>query len=195
MYDRRKMFMYKVAQCYWIDRVFEKRGDVIMVRIDSEWLSKAYKKLKSSVYFDKTNLILRDKIVDFESSIEDLEDYFKKLASKINDKKEFKKLEKDILDSISILYFPKKLGDGKKIRDNDSESVLIVNDCSKNLQIDEMQYFIDMDVRGHILGVLWIMLIGYRVDKKYDDFTEVLDVIESTQVVRFRIEDRTIIVY
>lgn len=48
MYDRRKMFMYKVAQCYWIDRVFEKRGDVIMVRIDSEWLSKAYKKLKSS---------------------------------------------------------------------------------------------------------------------------------------------------
>ena len=137
-----------------------------MVRIDSEWLSKAYKKLKSSVYFDKTNLILRDKIVDFESSIEDLEDYFKKLASKINDKKEFKKLEKDILDSISILYFPKKLGDGKKIRDNDSESVLIVNDCSKNLQIDEMQYFIDMDVRGHILGVLWIMLIGYRVDKK-----------------------------
>ena len=31
--------------------------------------------------------------------------------------------------------------------------------------------------------------------KKYDDFTEVLDVIESTQVVRFRIEDRTIIVY
>lgn len=31
--------------------------------------------------------------------------------------------------------------------------------------------------------------------KKYDDFTEVLDVIESTQVVHFRIEDRTIIVY
>lgn len=31
-------------------------------------LDKAYKKLKSSVYYDKTNLILRDKIVDFESS-------------------------------------------------------------------------------------------------------------------------------
>ncbi len=31
--------------------------------------------------------------------------------------------------------------------------------------------------------------------KKYDDFTEVLDVIESTQIVHFRIEDRIIIVY
>lgn len=31
--------------------------------------------------------------------------------------------------------------------------------------------------------------------KKYDDFTEVLDVIESTQIVHFRIEDRIVIVY
>ena len=31
-------------------------------------LDKAYKKLKSSVYYDKTNLILRDEIVDFECS-------------------------------------------------------------------------------------------------------------------------------
>lgn len=29
-------------------------------------LDKAYKKLKSSVYYDKTNLILRDEIVNFE---------------------------------------------------------------------------------------------------------------------------------
>ena len=36
-----------------------------MKEINSELLSKAYKKLKSSVYFDKTSIILRDKIVDF----------------------------------------------------------------------------------------------------------------------------------
>jgi len=29
-------------------------------------LDKAYKKLKSSVYYDKTNLIFRDEIVNFE---------------------------------------------------------------------------------------------------------------------------------
>jgi len=29
-------------------------------------LDKAYKKLKSSVYYDKTNLILRDEIINFE---------------------------------------------------------------------------------------------------------------------------------
>lgn len=31
--------------------------------------------------------------------------------------------------------------------------------------------------------------------KKYEDFSEVLDIIETTQSVRFRVEDRTIIVY
>lgn len=132
-----------------------------MNEINSEWLSKAYKKLKSSVYFDKTNLILRDEIVDFESSIENHEDYFKELAEKINVQKEFEKLKKEIINSINVLSFPKKLK-----KEDDNKSVLIMNSTSKNLEIKEVQYFIDMDVRGHILGVLWLMQIGYRIDKQ-----------------------------
>ena len=43
-------------------------------------LEKAYKKLKSSIYYDKTNLILRDRIVEFESSHEqELTDYLRDL--------------------------------------------------------------------------------------------------------------------
>lgn len=32
-------------------------------------LKKAYKKLKSSVYYDKTQLILRDELVKFEKKV------------------------------------------------------------------------------------------------------------------------------
>lgn len=34
--------------------------------ITQETIEKAYKKLKSSVYFDKTQLVLRNKLVEFE---------------------------------------------------------------------------------------------------------------------------------
>lgn len=40
-----------------------------------------------------------------------------------------------------------------------------MNTVSKVNAVEELQHFIDMSVEGHILGVLWIMLIGYRIDK------------------------------
>lgn len=127
--------------------------------IDAELLAKAYKKLKSSVYFDKTQLILRDKIVNFENEIKKLEEYFCEFANEINDEVKFGKLVNEIIQSISILSFPKKL------RKDSSNANIIINDSSKNLEVEELQHFIDMDVRGHILGVLWVMMIGYRIDK------------------------------
>ena len=42
---------------------------------------------------------------------------------------------------------------------------MIKNYSKKSIEIVDNQYFIDMDIRGHILGVLWLLLIGYRVDK------------------------------
>lgn len=30
---------------------------------------------------------------------------------------------------------------------------------------DTIEYFMDMDIRGHILGGLWLLLVGYRVDR------------------------------
>lgn len=55
----------------------------------------AYKKLKSSIYFDKTQLILRNQIVDFEAEFND-EDKWKILSDKI-------------LKSISVVSMPKKM--------------------------------------------------------------------------------------
>ena len=124
-------------------------------------IKKAYKKLKSSVFYDKTQLILRDKIVEFESTSDELGFCIgAKLRDLFEDINNLRPLgTAKIGDSriCKVSFFSKKL---KSI-----EPGIITNTVSKTPIIDEVQYFIDMDVRGHILGVLWILLIGRSLDK------------------------------
>lgn len=67
-------------------------------------LDKAYKKLKSSVYYDKTNLILRDKIVDFESSHnQHLKDYLHDLwISFVLGNSAWERKKQEILSQIDV---------------------------------------------------------------------------------------------
>ncbi|MCM1488407.1 MAG: hypothetical protein NC203_08580 [Firmicutes bacterium] len=131
------------------------------MEITEDVIEKAYKKLKSSVYFDKTQLILRNAIVEFEMSHDDLDEYLHSIFVRLGDKEKFDKLQEEILSSISILSFPKKL-------ENDNFTV-ISNFCKKENKVTDLQHFINMKVEGHILGVLWIMLIGYKIDTKIYD--------------------------
>lgn len=156
-----------------------------MIDIDYKLFEKAYKKLKSSIYFDKTQLVLRDQLVKFEMEIGDIRKYFKKLRQQFCISKEYEKLEKEILDSISYLVFPKKIetqgtnsGEGAITNSSDAKEKkyteckmkkhdVISNAVPQATEICDVQYFINMDIRGHILGVLWLMLIGYKLDKKF----------------------------
>lgn len=130
-----------------------------MIKIDKVLFEKAYKKLKSSVYFDKTQLILRNEIVEFESDIDDLEEYFEELCWRFLDNQQREKLYQEICNSIWVDVFPKKLSDEQK-------NGIITNAVSSSIEIKEKQYYIHMCVEGHILGVLWLMLIGYRIDEQ-----------------------------
>ena len=129
--------------------------------IKFEVFKKAYKKLKSNVYFDKTALILRNKIVEFESDF-DIDYSLEKLHKDFVDPVRREKLFNEILSSISFSSFPKKL---KTENNKENDDVIINNFSPQIVKVDKEQYHIDMDVRGHILGVLWVMLIGYRIDK------------------------------
>ena len=131
---------------------------------DVKLIEKAYKKLKSSVYFDKTQLKLRDDIVNFESD-NDLSIEFSVMWDTINSDKKFDSFCEDIIKSISFLSYPKSVN-YDKIDDNLKYNKVISNLPNNDVYIDNPQYFIDMNVRGHILGVLWIMLVGYRIDKQ-----------------------------
>lgn len=126
--------------------------------IELELFKKAYKKLKSNVYFDKTSLPLRNHIVEFESN-QNIETSLKELHRRFNDSQERSLLFEEILSSISFNAYPKGI---KKVEVDDN---IINNFSAKRVDLDKLQYFINLDVKGHILGVLWIMLIGYRLDK------------------------------
>lgn len=129
------------------------------MRITKDLLEKAYKKLKSSVYYDKTQLALRNNIVRFEQKYvgEELDEYLKSIFEMLKDEDEFNSLSESICDSISVISFP------KTIKPNESD--IIMNSESNEIEIEDLQFFIDMPVEGHILGVLWIMLLGYKIDE------------------------------
>ena len=137
-----------------------------MDRTDTkELLRIAYKKLKSNVFFDKTQLPLRDKIVEFEA--ENFEGTLDRLADEIDaslllSQNEFGIMTNEILNNINCYVLPKKLLQRNEARDKNAYSNL----QQDYVNITDCQYYIDMDVLGHVLGIAWILLIGNALDKE-----------------------------
>lgn len=124
----------------------------------------AYKKLKASVYYDKTQLVLRNAIVEYENKYnydaEILEQHFNEILYMLNQTNDYKweNYVSNILDSISVLYFPKKL---QEVNDN-----AVINDSPKSVNVEHLQHFINIEVDGQVLGILWVMTIGRILDEK-----------------------------
>lgn len=142
-------------------------------------IEKAYKKLKAAVYYDKTLLPLRDKIVKFErnrnNSISDNDYIDNKLKEIYNvlfydQDDEWERYQNKILNSIHILAYPKKIGlqvqNKVQNKDKNDEIIYFNNIKCKDINIEKYQYFLDIDVIGQVLGVLWVLLIGRRLDSK-----------------------------
>ena len=131
------------------------------MKINQELVEQAYKKLKSSVYFDRTLPFLRNDIVKFELKHKGkkLDDFLGKISNAINDNYVFEKFTDEICSKIDVVSLPKKL-------ENNGNDI-ITNAGTDEIIINELQHYIDLPVEGHILGVLWIMLLGYRIDNKF----------------------------
>ena len=74
---------------------------------DLDRIKAAYKKLKANLYFDKTQLPLRDRVVLFEQ--EDIDDKLNELKQALIDGKDWEQYEQQILEQIGVLLYPKKL--------------------------------------------------------------------------------------
>ena len=120
----------------------------------------AYKKLKSDLYFDKTQLPLRDEITFFEDN--SLEDKINEICSALFLGEHWVDFENKILESVGTFVYPKKLNRF------DSKTAIFNSDCTL-IELREPQYFIDMSVQGHILSVLWVLSVGYAMDKNCDE--------------------------
>uniref|UniRef100_UPI00374F3E87 hypothetical protein n=1 Tax=Paraclostridium bifermentans TaxID=1490 RepID=UPI00374F3E87 len=159
----------------------------IISKKDEEQISKnelikllkvCYKKLKSYVYHDNTNLFIREQICKYEyESINEYESIYKDKSRDayfdiLNPKLE--KLAESILNGeiqkdIKVNYYclPKAVEGQEKNSKNDISNFT----TSKEYELSKVTYFINIDVEYHILGVLWIMLFGRELENKYNKYT------------------------
>lgn len=126
-----------------------------------EYIEKAYKKMKSSVYYDKTQLILRDKVVDFESDNGwKLQKRFSEMSELLcGTNEEWNEYKRNLLASINVLVFPKKICC--------DDNTITMNTSKKSVVLEDVQYFFDCDVEVQILGVLWCLLLGVNIDNSF----------------------------
>lgn len=130
---------------------------------DMERIKIAYKKFKANVYFDKTQLPLRERIVQFEQK--DIDAKLKALYDALMGSGDWEAYEQKILEEIRVLVYPKKL---KSI----AQETMIFNADNIPIEMEDAQYFIDLPVEGHILGTLWVLTIGLVLDKEQDTMYE-----------------------
>lgn len=146
-------------------------------KADIERLLKVcYKKLKSDVYFDTSNVFLRKKIADFE---EDIEKNIEILADAL------------ITDSLGKYETVGYNCLPKLVTTNDEEDENYIKNyvSNKDYKLNKITYFIDLDIEAHILGVLWILLFGKKLEKLYGRYTygnKLLSNIENDNIDLFK---------
>lgn len=152
-------------------------------------IKQAYIKLKSYVYYDNTDILLRRQLVEFETSIGKdflfnnpsshyniggelfdykhsftLEEKFGRIAIELNDFHKGSNFFEAILSDIKINFYP------KKIKPHDEDNNFISNVRIKDkYEIERVTPFIDAPIELHIIAVLWIMKHGVTLDANLKD--------------------------
>jgi hypothetical protein len=121
---------------------------------------RAYKKLKGSVYYDKTQSILRASIVDFEGD-GNIDNLLSALRDKVKaSEDDWESYKSDLLSSIKVVSFPKSIKGS-----NNGNTILNYN--INNIKVDHYQFFFDSMVEVQILGIIWISTIGVELDATF----------------------------
>ena len=135
------------------------------MNLDIKIIKEAYRKLKGSVYYDKTLACVRTRIAEYETR--DVDAKLKAFYEALKDKKKWTKVEASILESIRVLTFPKGV---KNIGEEfPTETPMVISNLHSNKAIIESyNNFIDMNLEGYLVGTLWVLLVGHDIDKTLD---------------------------
>lgn len=152
-------------------------------------IKEAYIKLKSYVYYDNTDLLLRRKLVEFETGIGKgflndnpnsyynlgasffeqknsftLDEKFEYIAAQLNKYHEDSTFFEKLLNDVDIDFYPKKI---KKVKgqENFISNVRVQN----SYELERLTPFINAPIELHIISVLWIMEEGVNLDAKLKD--------------------------
>lgn len=136
-------------------------------------LKSAYRKLKSHFYYDNYSQIQKFQLTEFEfenfglNFDEDFnkenfhsnyENFFLNFADDLCNN--FESVIDEIINKIDVISIPKHF-----LNENTSDKI-IANFNIMNKKLDKVYYFIDLPIKGHILGILWIIRCGYLLDEK-----------------------------
>jgi len=156
------------------------------MKFTKEDIEAAYIKLKSYIYYDNTDLLLRSQLVEFETSIGkdflfknpsshyniggdifsykirfSLEEKFDRIAHELNTYHDNPEFFNSVLKSIDIDFYP------KKIKNLIGESNFVSNERIKDTyEVERVTPFINAPIELHIISVLWIIRHGVSKDKE-----------------------------
>ncbi|WP_420378382.1 RNA-directed DNA polymerase [Gilvibacter sp.] len=137
----------------------------------NEQVKEAYTRLKSYVYYDNFNLILRSRLAQFEGN-HDFQDRLNQLASALreyeNNPKKIPKRLAAYIKSIEFISLPKTVEPGSSISLKELGILTNVDDGEKSVVIKKNNYLIDSQIEIHLIATLWIQLEGVLLAKKID---------------------------
>lgn len=130
----------------------------------------AYRKLKSYVYYDKTDLRLRERLAKFECS-----DRFEANLQAVEQVADgpnpaFDRRFTRWLRQIGCRVVPKKLGPVRSaiLAADESAGKYITNVTSApSVEVETVNYFFDGPIELHLLAVLWLMREGRHLDAMF----------------------------
>lgn len=137
------------------------------MHISKAQIDLAYRKLKSLVYYDKTDLRLRARLAAFECD----EAFDAKLAAVLQvvnaDLPVKQRAFRSWLREVGYRLVPKKLKPGPQgeTPNDEGKGRYITNvTTSPSIEVERVNYFFEGPVELHIIAVLWIMVEGVKLD-------------------------------
>lgn len=114
--------------------------------MDKKFIEDAYRKLKGSVYLDKTVPFLRMRIVDYERG--EIDKKIEYIYEALHDEVKWEMFKANILETIRVLTFPKKI-EVKNDNVIEDEPIVISNISGSDVIIEKYNNFIDMCGRAY----------------------------------------------
>ncbi|MGV3541504.1 MAG: RNA-directed DNA polymerase [Rufibacter sp.] len=154
-------------------------------------INEAYNKLKTYIYYDNNDLILRRQFVEFESNrtkdvffdmfggpsiYKDEDDVFNsftqlsssgklaKILIKLNEYHKDPSFFNKLIDDIDVNFYPKKIKEKDRV-----DSFISNKTVLDNYEVERVTPFIYAPIELHIISVLWILEFGYRFDAELGD--------------------------
>jgi len=132
--------------------------------VTAKQVQTAYRKLKRLVYYDKTDLRLRQRLAEFECG-QTFKSRLSDVEKVLNTRDPVKQsIFQTWLNQIDFRIVPKSLtpdppdeGKGKFLSNVTSAKVL---------EVDKVNYFFDGPIELHLIAVLWIMVEGWLLDSQ-----------------------------